>query len=381
MKYKILMTNKTLDFRSGSELYVRDVALSLQERGHHPVAYSTRPGQVAEDLKQAGLTVCDDLQAVPFVPDIIHGQHHMETLCALMHFTGTPAVFFCHGTVPWEETPPRFPRIYRYVAVDHNCARRVFDSAGVGPDRVTVVLNFVDLNRFRPRGPLPERPRSAAVFSNTLAGDRIPIIREACRRRGVKLELLGMASGKTCRHPEKKLIQYDLILAKGRAALESLAVGASVLLCDYSDLGPMVSSNNLDRLRRFNLGLSCLDRPLTVESLIAEIDRYDAEDAAQVSARIRSEAGCEAAVDRILQVYRSALKDHGKAVCDPVAELQESSRYLKWLGSALREREGQSKRLLEELDRFNQTLTIRLRNRLLNFPLLGKGIRRLRRGG
>ena len=381
MKHKILMTNNTLDFRSGTELYLRDVALSLQKRGHLPVAYSTRLGQVAEDLRQAGVTVTDDLQTIPFVPDIIHGQHHLETLCALMHFARTPAVFFCHGTVPWEETPPCFPRIYRYVAVDENSARRVLDETKTGPDRVSVISNFVDLTRFRPRGPLPERPRKAALFSSTIQRDRIPLIQQACRRRRVDLELLGMVSGKVCRHPEQKLIQYDLVLAKGRAALESLAVGASVLLCDYSALGPMVSSGNLDRLRRFNLGLSCLDRPLTVANLVAEIDRYDAQDTAQVSARIRSEAGCEAVVDRILQVYQLALEDHGRATPDPNAELQESSSYLKWLGAALQERERQSRRLLDELDQLNRTFTIRLRNRILNLPLLGRGIRRLLMGG
>src|SRR2546430_4332475 len=32
---------------------------------------------------------------------------------------------FCHGWLPWEETPPHFPRILRYVAVDHTCRDRL----------------------------------------------------------------------------------------------------------------------------------------------------------------------------------------------------------------------------------------------------------------
>ncbi len=50
-------------------------------------------------------------------PDIIHGQHHAETMTALLHFASVPAVFFfCHGWRPPEEEPPLFPRSARTEA-------------------------------------------------------------------------------------------------------------------------------------------------------------------------------------------------------------------------------------------------------------------------
>lgn len=384
MALKILITNNTLDFRAGTELYVRDVALALQKAGNWVAAYSTRLGDVAKELVQAGIPVSDDLSKIPFAPDLIHGQHHMETMCALLHCTSAPAVFFCHGTAPWQEAPPEFPRIYRYVAVDEMTVRRVLDETTATRDRVHMLSNFVDLERFRPRGRLPERPRKAAVFSSTMQADSIPLVQEACSRLEMDLDLLGKVSGQYCDRPEEVLGNYDLILAKGRAALESLAVGTSVLLCDYAAMGPLVASGNLDRLRRFNLGLACIDRPVTVDSLMAEINRYDASDAAQVSARIRSQAGLDSVLESILEVYRMALDEHRQARPDPVAELQAAGKYLKGLSAPLRQQETaihelerRSDQLLEELDQLNNTFTIRLRNRLLGAPLLGRLIERL----
>jgi len=106
---RILITNNTLDFRSGSELYVRDLAIALLKRGHIPIAYSTKLGDIAQEIRAATVPVIDNLDALAAPPDVIHGHHHLDTMTALLRFPGVPAVYFCHGWLPWEETPPRFP--------------------------------------------------------------------------------------------------------------------------------------------------------------------------------------------------------------------------------------------------------------------------------
>ena len=121
---RVLITNNTLAVRAGSELYVRDLATALLDRGITPIAYSTQLGDVAEELRRATVPVIDDLDALATPPDLIHGQHHLETMTALLRFPGVPAIYFCHGWLPWEEMPPRFPRILRYIAVDHTCRDR-----------------------------------------------------------------------------------------------------------------------------------------------------------------------------------------------------------------------------------------------------------------
>jgi Glycosyltransferase Family 4 len=164
-----------------SELYVRDVALALLERGHSPIAYSSLLGEVAEELRAATVPVIDRLDALAVAPDLIHGHHHLETMTALLHFPNVPALSFCHGWLPWEEMPPKFSRISRYVAVDQTCRDRLILEHAIPEQRVRLLLNFVDLKRFKPRAALPQKPKRALVFSNYASEENIlPTIRAAC---------------------------------------------------------------------------------------------------------------------------------------------------------------------------------------------------------
>src|SRR5207253_11139176 len=100
-----------------------------------------------------------------------------------------------------------------------------------------------DLARFARRRPLPPRPRRALIFSNRAHEYTfIPAVRSACRRRGLELDVGGAGVGRTVDNPETLLPNYDLVFAKARCALEAMAVGSAVILCDADGLGPLVTS-------------------------------------------------------------------------------------------------------------------------------------------
>jgi hypothetical protein len=150
--------------------------------------------------------VTDNLDSLATPPDVIHGQHHAETMTALLHFPDTPAVTVCHGWLPWPETPVRFPRIRCYVTVDHTCRDRLRFEHAIPEDRVSVLLNFADLDRFQPRGPLPPRPKHALVFSNNAGPDTyVRAVRGACERSGIVLDVVGQAAGVVSNQPEAML--------------------------------------------------------------------------------------------------------------------------------------------------------------------------------
>ena len=338
---RILITNNTLDFRGGSELYVRDLAIALLKRGHMPIAYSTKLGDIAQEIRAATVPVIDNLDALAAPPDVIHGHHHLDTMTALLRFPGVPAVYFCHGWLPWEETPPRFPRILRYVAVDHLCRDRLLFEHGIPEDRIRVLLNFVDLERFKPRGPLPARPQRALIFSNYATEEtQIPAVRDACARHGITIEVVGFGAGNFCARPEELLGRYDLVFAKGRAALESLAVGVAVILCDKKGVGPMVTSGELDRLRPLNFGLRTLHEPLHADAVERQILRYDAEEAAKVSRLVRANAGTNAVVDQIVSVYGEIIAENTKRdKLNVDEEARCSAAYLRWLAPTLKDQQ------------------------------------------
>jgi hypothetical protein len=426
---RILITNNTLDSRAGTELYVRDVATALLRRGITPIAYSTVLGEVAQELRMATVPVIDRLDALATPPDLIHGHHHLETMTALLHFPGVPAIYFCHGWLPWEEAPPTFPRILRYVAVDETCSDRLRHEHAIAEDRIRLLLNFVDLNRFKPRHPLPDRPRRALVLSNYVTEQRgLAVIREACARDGIKLDAIGASIGNPTNRPEQVLHGYDLIFAKGRAALEALSVGAAVVLFDAAGVGSMVTTANVEKLRLLNFGVRTLQNPVEAEVLKQEIGRYNAADAMQVSSWVRQTAGLDDALDRLLALYDDVLGEHRRnPVSDNLAELRAASDYLRrwvpnltlqqqaraqhealtiehkrlWaeceylreqrhdrqaecdslkyhLDSVRREHENlqiERDNLRCDLDRIYGSPTLRLRNRLIGMPLVGQVLR------
>ena len=254
---RILLTNNTLGGRNGSELYVRDLALALMRRGHFPVVYSTVLGEVAAELREATVPVVDDLRALNMPPDVIHGQHHLDAMTAMLQFPEVPAIYVCHGWLPWEERPPVFPSIRRYVAVDDLCRERLLTTSGIATEQIDMLYNFVDLDRFRPRDPLPAVPRSALIFSNYATnGSFGTAIREACQAFGIeRIDVVGSASGNAIAQPERVLGDYDIVFGKGRCALEAMSVGCATVVADFAGLAGMVDTGNMQRMRRLNFGV------------------------------------------------------------------------------------------------------------------------------
>ncbi len=306
----VLITNIMLKTRTGTELYVRDLALGLKARGHTPVVYARDRGEVADELAWAGIAVHNDLSTVRTRPHIVHGHHREPTIEALLRFRKTPAVYVCHDRLHPADAPPVFPRILRHVAVDDNCRERVVE-AGVAENRIRVILNAVDLERFLPRAPLPATPRRALVFSNYASeGTHLPAIRQACADRALALDVVGAASGRSATAPEAVIPGYDLVFAKARCAMEAMAVGSAVVLCDTRGLGPMVTRANVAELRRWNFGMRTLSRPLDPRLIRDEIDRYDARDAADVARYMRERAGLDRGVEELVSLYREVIDEH-----------------------------------------------------------------------
>ncbi len=356
---RVLITNNTLAHRGGSELYVRDTATELLKRGHTPIAYSPILGEVARELEGVNIAVVDDLNSLAVAPDLIHGQQHMELMTALLHFPRLPAIQLIHSSSSWYEKPVRFPRILRYVAVDHACRDLLWQHA-IPEKRIRVLFNFVDLARFKyRRKPLSTTPQRALLFSNYASEDtHLSAVREACARVSIPLDVVGSETNTASVYPEHILGEYDLVFAKARSALEAMAVGAAVVLCDFEGSGPMVTPENFARLRPLNFGRSALNGPLDAAVTAEEIRRYNPAEAASVSRTVRAIAGHERVVDELISLYEDVIQefqqnDHG----EKLAEDRAAAAYLRQL----------------KIDfNANTAAAIRLREHLERVPLVGR---------
>ncbi len=366
MGLRVLITNIELWPPSGTVTYVRDLALELLRQGHGPSVYSSTSGAVAAGLRAAGVPVSDRLGRLE-KPDIIHGHHHAPTLIAVKGWRDAPAMHVCHDHLSPHDGTPVHPRIRRHFGVSRLCVNRLVDE-GAPRERVALLPNFVDTNRFVPRPLLPQRPRRALVFSNYAhARSHLPAIREACARAGLELDVAGASAGTLVHAPEGVLGAYDIVFAKAKAAIEAMAVGNAVILCDYAGVGPMVTSAQFDWLQARNFGFEALGEALAPEPLVREIARYDGADAARVRDLVRSRASLQGSVEALVAIYSEVLGQH---LADaPSRAATRSSE------SSARERS------FLRMYRAWSSIPRRLREKIRKLPGMPSVIRRLRRLG
>jgi hypothetical protein len=328
---RLLITNMQLCGRSGTELYVFDLALELVRQGERPIVYSPKLGELADQLKARAVPVVDQLDQIAEAPDLIHGNHLLPTLTALSHFPGTPAINVCHDCSAWHDRPVIHPRVKRHVAVDAACEQRLVEMEGVPSELVEIHFNGVDLQKFSPRAALPKQPSRALLLSNYADDRAVQIVHEACRQRQITLHAVGRKLGGTTDRPEKLLRQYDLVLAKGRIAWEALAVGCAVIVCDARLISEAVRSDNVAELRKWNFGRRTLQTELTERSLTSQLQRYDASDAAAVSQLIRGTTSLEITVAQLRELYGEVLESSSRQQFSADEESKALADHLHWL--------------------------------------------------
>jgi Glycosyltransferase Family 4 len=372
---KILIVNATLATLTGTETYVRDLALGLLRKGHKPIVYAPELGPIAQQLERSTVPVVDNLNSIGLVPDIIHGNHNTELISALLHFESIPAIFYCHSWTDWISAPPVHPRILAYVGVDDTCRDRLVCEHGIPEQHVRVQLHGIDMERFKPREPLPPKPARALVFSNNAnQWTHLSAVKEACKRSGVAVDVVGSGVNAPALNPESLLFNYDLVFAKGRCAQEALAVGSAVVLCDAIGSGPLVTTGDLDRLRRLNFGIRTLSERVDVDLLEREIARYDAIDATEVSRRMRASADLDSVVDEALTLYQEVIAEfRDREMTNWTEENRAVAEYLRWMTLAARRKQAECESILAN------SPTLRLRNQLGRLPLVEKMLRRIAR--
>ncbi|HSJ01147.1 MAG: glycosyltransferase [Verrucomicrobium sp.] len=357
---RVLITNYSLNQRAGTELVVYEVASELRRRGHQVAAYSSQLGEVAEMLRASSIPVITSPEDCPWVPDIIHGQHHLDAMTAIMALPGVPAIYHTHGGLPWQERPPTHPRILHYVAMCRDLADTQWIELCLQPAQISAVPNWVDLSRFRnSRSPGPD-PKSALLFGEGL-GD--PSIKEKLApvfaAQGIQLQNTADWTADERRAPELVLPRYDIVLGSGRSALEAMACGCAVVIANPQCCLGWVRPEYFFELQRQNFSPKRADAALNPDLITTSLATYDAEAAVEVTALVRERCTLTHAVDELLHIYEDtlALWPRAQAEIDPASENHAAYLYLRSLASAVRDVEFlqvTSRKLQSEVDQLTK---------------------------
>ena len=319
---KILITNIQLTIPGGTVSYTKDLAKFLIAKGFIVEVFTYSIGTVGREMIAEGIPVVTRLSQLINKPDIIHAHHTPTAFEALHYFKNTPAIFVVHDRTSRFDSPLPHKHILTYAAVDNNCLDRLLVDFKINQTYTKVFYNWVDTMRFPIRTSFNEMSMRAVVFSNYATPDNhYKIIAEACSQINLPLNVIGSGMDNSVSNPEKELYKYDIVFAKAKAAIEALATGAAVILCDFGGVGGMVQTNSIEHLRNYNFGRKTLTHEFNTDFLIDEIKKYNIENNRINAAWIQEHASLEKIAATIIDFYYTTIGDFN---LDKKGQLEES---------------------------------------------------------
>lgn len=308
---KILIALRELVNPGGAELVAAETAKELAARGHDVSVYACATGDFATTLLPSSVRPVTELSAVPWKPDIIHGQHHLPAMAASARFDTTPAVYHCHGTFPWVDQPPMHPNIRRYIMMCQWMVKRFETESAIEPGRTVCIPNFVNTVRFSEVRQPPERIKKAVLFNgHGHSTDELRRLKRACAAHGISLDMIGSAYGNIKYRPEVFLQSYDLVFALGKSALEAMATGCAVMTLVPGQAGGLITPDTFDEAAYSNFSPRYFMSATQIgpEWLLRELSRYTPAQAAEVTRRARQERRIDLAIDQFENQYRAAVE-------------------------------------------------------------------------
>jgi hypothetical protein len=319
----ILITNFELSNRSGTTIFARDLSYYLSSRGHNVAIYSPRCGHFSEEIREAGIEVVERIENLKLKPDIIHGHHNFTLLTALRCLTKTPAVYVCHDFTAWQDEPIYHRNIVKYVAVDKLVQSRIHNALNIPNEKIQIVYNSFSEKRFTQTKRLSKKPLSSLIYCKHPNIDKVIV--PVCTRLGIKVDIAGFGFKKIIAAPENLLYQYDIVFTSAMSAIEALASGAAVIICDGRGAFGMVSQSNYRYLQEYNFGLKTLQSDLTSHFIENNINKYNSEDAELVSKIVRQESQW---IDRVVaweDIYINSINEFQSA--SPIQEQSASKDF------------------------------------------------------
>ena len=333
---KILITQRELISWGGSEMFTIEVANELRRRGHEVAVFCPRIGFPSSLMLPGGTWVKSRLSEIPWTPDVIHGQHHLQAMAALSYFLDAPAIYYCHGVVPWPEQAPIHARIRKYLVMCELMMPGLETADGISRDRIAVVPVFVNTKRFsKVRRPVA-RPERALLFGGSgFSSGELRRLEKACGERGISLEKIGYVYGNPIDRPEEFLPNFDLVFAIGRCAAEALACGCAVIPIVPGLAGHLITSENFDDLAfsNFSPRYFTSGSQISTDWLTTESERYSPETQAQVTSRVRNTRTLIGAVDQLEAIYNDVVDDYTRNPSNPSE--REFAPYLEKLSSTV----------------------------------------------
>lgn len=259
---RILMTNHRLSLRTGTELWVAEMALYLTEKKLAEVlVYSPKLGVLAEDLNSKGVSCTASIDDVlKFSPNLIHLQHPSDKGIQLMLEAmgcSIPILNFVHGVAPLQEEPASMDqrRAMAYMGVSRLVCEKIRYLASSENSSVKLINNFFPFSDVTNPSAV-NGLRKAALISSKVTQEDFFILQAVFRACDIKLDRFGYSPDTMLSDYQVGLADCQMVLGTGKTIIDAMGAGKFGILAEAGLIGPIVVANNILGLASNNYALA-----------------------------------------------------------------------------------------------------------------------------
>jgi hypothetical protein len=261
-----------LSWLGGATTYLLTIAPALQRLGHEVTLYSPDAGATAELARARGIDVVTSEDRLPPSCDAMLVQDTVLSL-ELGALLGAPQVFVSHGAELDMASPPQVDgAVAAAVGMNDRVMARL-EALAVGTERVRL-RQPIDMDLFRSRGPIRERPQEVLLLGNYLRGARRAMVTGVLDELGLRCRQIGRATATTA-SPEAGIAGADIVIGYGRSLLEGMASARAAYLLDHLGSDGWVTAESYPAMERDGFAGLGGRAELTTDRLRSDLLAYD----------------------------------------------------------------------------------------------------------
>jgi len=314
---KILITNNQLLNYQGSEIFTYELSKNLKGRGHDVYVFSLTPGKVSDSISKLGIIVSSDLEEFKKINfDIIHAQHNTTATLVRKIFHITPMVFMSHGILPELEQPPSAELgISKYFAVSEEVSLHLQNNYSISVNKVEIIRNFVDLERFYPKNTVKNKPEKLLVLSNHYNPEVKGIIDSSCKDLGIEVMHVGLPENPV-KNVEDYINQADIVVTLGRGVLEAVACERNVIIFDEHGGDGFLDENNFFEIRKNNFSGRRFRKKYKIDEFKKEIEKYNPNTGRKLKSILLKENTSDKIVDKLEKEYMKIIANNTSVISE-----------------------------------------------------------------
>lgn len=306
---QFVLANRHLIAAGGTEVHLVTIAEQLRRLGHDVTIYSPEIGPFGDHMRRRGLEVSDSLRALPESCDVAFAQDAIVVHELAQRYPAALSVFRVCGDVFDFQLPPQLHGVVDLVVVTSDRYERVAQAAAV-PVPVLRLRVPIDTDRLVPLGTIRERPERAVVLGNY--GERDELVRDVWGRAGLELRCVGGDRPDVQRYDVADAVaDADIVVAKGRAALDAMACARAVYVFDIFGGDGWVTPETYASFEADNFAGQATGRVIDAATLERDLSGY------------RQEMGV---VNRDLVLQHHGARDHVIALLAALGESDPGER-------------------------------------------------------